>query len=341
MLTNMTFRLGVAALVAAASGVGVAYAAAGDDPVLQQVTFPSREEHTALLGHIDQDTQTYPVHGTVRWGDNTATAPQRIMCPANRTQSCELYGTHEFPKVASGSVQTYTATNFVVLTTPTGPILRTSTGTITVQGSPEPSSKQDPLLAFGDVAVGTTSAVVRYRLDNGAHADRDLDVDTPASGDFTVVGNDCTSVAPGDSCSIDVVARPRAEGAREGRVQVLIDDVAEGAIELRAHGTPAPPAATVTTPAVTVTGPTVTLPPRPVAVPPAARCVVPALKGRTLAGARRALTAAKCALGKVTRPSRGSSLVVASQTAKAGTRRTAGTKVGVRLAPRATTRARR
>jgi M6 family metalloprotease-like protein len=65
---------------------------------------------------------------------------------------------------------------------------------------------------------------------------------------------------------------------------------------------------------------------------PAPRCRVPALRGKTLAQARRALSAAHCALGKVRRPKgKGGRLVVASQSVRAGASRAHGTKIGVRL----------
>ncbi len=66
----------------------------------------------------------------------------------------------------------------------------------------------------------------------------------------------------------------------------------------------------------------------------AARCVVPSLRRRTLAGARKALARAHCALGKVTRRRHGRhrhTLRVATQNPAAGLIRRPGFAVGVRL----------
>ncbi len=75
--------------------------------------------------------------------------------------------------------------------------------------------------------------------------------------------------------------------------------------------------------------------------PSRSRCVVPGLKGKTLGDARRALTRAHCAVGKVTRPHSSGhrprtqtrrSLVVKSESPRAGTRRPAGASVSLTLA---------
>jgi virginiamycin B lyase len=78
------------------------------------------------------------------------------------------------------------------------------------------------------------------------------------------------------------------------------------------------------------------------------RCVVPRLKGKTLGDAHRALTRAHCGLGKVNRPrpahGRGTgtrrSLVVKSESLRAGTKRPAGTSVSLTLAYKTLTAAR-
>src|SRR5581483_1361411 len=65
-----------------------------------------------------------------------------------------------------------------------------------------------------------------------------------------------------------------------------------------------------------------------------AGCVVPKLKGKTLARARRALSAAHCTLGRVRKPKHSSgTLVVVAQGLKAGTKSETGTMVAVKLAP--------
>jgi polyhydroxybutyrate depolymerase len=66
------------------------------------------------------------------------------------------------------------------------------------------------------------------------------------------------------------------------------------------------------------------------------RCVVPKLSGHSLTGARHRLAQAGCALGKVTRPKHrrpGQKLVVRHQSVKAGSRRSAGSKIRVTLGP--------
>lgn len=70
------------------------------------------------------------------------------------------------------------------------------------------------------------------------------------------------------------------------------------------------------------------------------RCVVPKLVGKTLSAARRSLLRAHCRLGRVARPTRkrhrtrGSTLLVISQSLKPGARRPTATRVNVTLGPR-------
>jgi len=68
------------------------------------------------------------------------------------------------------------------------------------------------------------------------------------------------------------------------------------------------------------------------------RCTVPGLKGKTLSQAKRLLSHAHCALGKVHKPKarkghKLGKLIVSSQSLKAGSSRPAGTKVNVQLGP--------
>jgi hypothetical protein len=74
---------------------------------------------------------------------------------------------------------------------------------------------------------------------------------------------------------------------------------------------------------------------RPAVAPPPKQCVVPKLKGDTVGQARRALAAAHCTLGKVTRPKhikRHAKLVVSRQTPAARTKLASGAGVDVVLA---------
>ena len=65
---------------------------------------------------------------------------------------------------------------------------------------------------------------------------------------------------------------------------------------------------------------------------PEAKCRVPKLKGKSLARARRALTAAHCSLGRVKKPKGKGRLLVASSRPGAGTVRPAGAAVSLKLA---------
>lgn len=66
--------------------------------------------------------------------------------------------------------------------------------------------------------------------------------------------------------------------------------------------------------------------------PPEVKCRVPRLKGKTLAKARRALSAAHCTLGRVKKPKgKGGKLVVRSSSPGVGTTLAAGSRVNVKL----------
>lgn len=74
----------------------------------------------------------------------------------------------------------------------------------------------------------------------------------------------------------------------------------------------------------------------------AAHCVVPHLRGRSLGGARHALRAAHCSLGKVKKPAAGAGrLVVSAQGARAGIKLAEGTRVGVTLSAAPASKSRR
>jgi PASTA domain/Divergent InlB B-repeat domain len=64
---------------------------------------------------------------------------------------------------------------------------------------------------------------------------------------------------------------------------------------------------------------------------PAGQCHVPRLKGKSLARARRALTAAHCSLGKIRKPKGKGRLVVRSSSPRAGTTLAAGARVNLKL----------
>ena len=102
---------------------------------------------------------------------------------------------------------------------------------------------------------------------------------------------------------------PSVAGAREGTLEL-----ADRTVALTGTGDDAPPQ-TQSQPQAPAT--------------PAKKCVVPKLKGKTVAAARRALAAANCKLGKVTRRGRGRPGRVRSFSPKAGTSLPAGATVPV------------
>ena len=109
--------------------------------------------------------------------------------------------------------------------------------------------------------------------------------------DFTIAAESCPDLLPGGaSCAVTVAFAPASAGARAGT--------------LRLGGR-----------AVDLTGTGVA----PGVAPAAKQCVVPKLKGRTVAAARRALVAANCRLGKVTRRGRGRPGRIRALKPKAGT----------------------
>jgi hypothetical protein len=337
MRASRAFRAGLITVAAAGSGVGVAMAAAGDGPVLRaDVTFPSRDLATRTFGSVEQNATTYPTAAFWTWGSRTVT--EQVLCPADRTGACTLVGTYQFPPVTDASgIDAGTATHRVVYTTPTGEIMRAATAPIAVVAHAD-ATIDEAAVAFGAVPATSTSPSRRLTVRNGAQADGALTLRRARiEGPFALTGTTCGSVPAGGTCTIDIVARPLGEGPFAGSMSFDLGDRTDVEVALTGTGTAAPPPfeRIVTAPAappVVVTAPPATVTVR--VTPSAARCVVPKLKGRTLSSARRALKQARCALGTVRKPKRGRSLVVAAQTVRAGTRRTAGTKVGVRLAPK-------
>jgi beta-lactam-binding protein with PASTA domain len=64
---------------------------------------------------------------------------------------------------------------------------------------------------------------------------------------------------------------------------------------------------------------------------PEAKCRVPKLRGKSLAKAKRALSAAHCSLGRVKKPKGKGKLLVGASRPGAGTVRPAGARVNVKL----------
>ena len=76
-------------------------------------------------------------------------------------------------------------------------------------------------LDFGAIPVGTTSPSQTVTLSNTGNANLDNISATP-TGDFTVKADNCSgaSVAPGDSCTIDVAFAPSAHGPLGGGLSI-------------------------------------------------------------------------------------------------------------------------
>jgi hypothetical protein len=102
-------------------------------------------------------------------------------------------------------------------------------------------------------------------------------------------------------------------------------------------GTSSPATATITVPPKATTGQTPPGQTPPGQTPPGRRCLVPKLKGSSLSAATRQLTAAHCALGRVTKPKTPKhrrppkNLVVVGQGAAPGKQLGSGSKVAVTL----------
>ncbi|MCW3016488.1 MAG: putative outer membrane protein [Solirubrobacterales bacterium] len=185
-------------------------------------------------------------------------------------------------------------------------MLRNSTisGTTAVGGTP------------GDVGIGVAA-------DTGAH------VWITGSSIFdNVIGVKALNTTPGNAGIIDSFCDNQVAG--NGTDGTFTSTICQN-----------PPPPTVVTNTVTTTAPapppvtvtnTVTVPAKTVPVP--AKCVVPQLSGLTLAAARTKLTAAKCALGTVTRkkttnPKRVGRVTAQKTAAKKSL--TAGTKIAVTI----------
>ena len=72
---------------------------------------------------------------------------------------------------------------------------------------------------FGTEPVGFTSPAQTFTFTNNSSFAATVNVAT-ASGDFSVSGNNCTSVAPSGTCQITVVFKPTAIGPRTGTLNV-------------------------------------------------------------------------------------------------------------------------
>jgi len=369
--SRKTATMIAASIVAGAAGVGVAFAAAPGETSLNAITVGSRTAFTMTIGSIGQSPTVHPLGGHILWGDGEQ-GPATISCPTDATTDCSIVASHAY-------TDPIPLETFAVDRTMTGVMTIDENGTTTVRSTPAtqpnrvhgtiaPSYDGFEDVDAGSARVGETGTPVLIDFANGAGADSAMGVYRmgvrgDGVGDFVVTSNSCDQIPPGGSCAIGVALRPTATGERRAELTVELTGSGDGEnaeFSLVGTGLEAAPATTETTtvevpgPTTTVTGPTTTVTgpsstltvttpaaTTTVTVPAAAvMCTVPALSGKTLAQATKALTAAHCRLGKVTKPkSPKTGLVVASQTLKAGAKRPASTRVGVRLAQKKTTRA--
>src|SRR5262249_31193200 len=77
-------------------------------------------------------------------------------------------------------------------------------------------------LQFGNQVVATASAAQTVTVANGGNADLHI-ASVSATGDFSQ-SNNCVTVAPGSSCSINVVFTPTVLGSRSGTLTIVSDD---------------------------------------------------------------------------------------------------------------------
>ena len=73
---------------------------------------------------------------------------------------------------------------------------------------------------FGSTPIGFTSGQQTFTWKNNSIFAASVS-STPTTGDFLVTGNNCTSVAAGATCSVNVVFKPTALGARTGLLTVV------------------------------------------------------------------------------------------------------------------------
>lgn len=95
-----------------------------------------------------------------------------------------------------------------------------TTLTASLTGTGVPGATLAPAaLDFGQVPVGFSSAVQSVTWTNTANAPQSVSSLT-ATGDFSIVGNNCTNVPGNGTCKINVVLTPTALGARTGTLTV-------------------------------------------------------------------------------------------------------------------------
>jgi hypothetical protein len=142
---------------------------------------------------------------------------------------CDLKVTYSPVAVAAGTDNiTVTST---VGTTAQKPFTVKLAGTGIAAGTGPVAALNKTSIDFGEQRVGTLSDVQTVRLSNSGTAPLNVfsaKVSGTAAEDFTLVGNTCTAVAPGASCTLDMQFTPqRTPGTRSA--SLVLDDDAPGA----------------------------------------------------------------------------------------------------------------
>ena len=90
-------------------------------------------------------------------------------------------------------------------------------------------------LAFGTVAVGSSSTSALVVISNTGTADLTITGTTTSAGDF--VPTQCTSVAPGQTCSFTVTFSPSAGGPQSATLTIASNDPARPSVTVSMTGT--------------------------------------------------------------------------------------------------------
>ena len=100
-----------------------------------------------------------------------------------------------------------------------------TTATLTGNGKSPFNITLLPIAAdFGTQLIGSTSAAVNVTISNTGNINGALTSIAVSAGDFTLQANTCgTSLAPQTGCTVSIVFRPTATGARIGMLTILSD----------------------------------------------------------------------------------------------------------------------
>jgi len=120
------------------------------------------------------------------------------------------------------AITSFTASLDVTSSNGSGSVTLDGTGTA---GPAATLSISDATYDFGDVLTGD-SATYTFTVSNTGEADSEASIDTitPPAGDFSVTGGSCsagtTTLADGESCTIDLQFAPAADGLQSGDLVV-------------------------------------------------------------------------------------------------------------------------